>query len=233
MRMSQAKGEPAEFLNLFGEIVNAVHPAYARNMNVRGVRTEFLREVIPGVYASHNVYCRKGTYHHGFCITLHKELPTPYLNSPFTLGGRFDHNLCVNKAIRRDLGRHMLLSDTHNFRKGCEGIITRCLSLAESSLLPHYISSFNASKNALWPLVELIFGETAIPEVTQRIRGSGYHILGQDCDMLEFTRMFQTITGDRMAFLNAILASKPELFQRLRESAALKSLFTGSDQAEW
>ena len=101
--MSQAQGEAAQFLDIFGSIVKDVNPQYARNTLARGVRVEYLREIEPGVFVSHNVLCKKGVYYHGFAITLHKVLPDPYLLSPFTIGGRFDHNNSAKRAYFRDV----------------------------------------------------------------------------------------------------------------------------------
>ena len=220
MRLSQPKGEAAEFQMLLEAALGEIHLDYTRNKSVRGVRTEYLRELQPGVFASHNAYCKKGTYYHGFCITLHPELPTPYLHSPFTAGGRFDHNRSVNMAIQRDVGRHVILSDSHQFRKGCERIITRCTAEAEAILLPHYMAVFGRAKEALRSLAEVVASDIDIPDTHDAIRGHGWAIGDLDCDMARFAEMCAK-QSDRASFLTAILASKPELFQRLRKKQSV------------
>ncbi len=114
--MAQNKGEAAQFLRTFGDILTSLHSNYKRNTLVRGVRTEYLREIEQGLFISQNVYCRSGTYYHCFCLTLHKELPKPYLLSPFTVGGRFDHNYQIQRAVSEYLGHHVIPSCSHNFR---------------------------------------------------------------------------------------------------------------------
>lgn len=220
MRLSQPKGEAAEFQAKLKAALMEVHPDYERNKTVRGVRTEFLRELAPNLYASHNAYCMKGRYYHGFCLTLHRELPTPYLHSPFTAGGRFDHNHAINLAIQRDLGRHIILSDSHEFRKGCDGIISRCTSEAEKILLPHYMAVFDRAKDALRLLAEMVASDIDISDPEEVIRGFGWSIGDLDCDMIKFSEMFAE-QSDRESFLRAIVASKPELFQRLRKKNSI------------
>jgi len=221
MRLSQLIGEAAEFQALLETALSDVHPDYKRNKVVRGVRTEYLRELEPGVFASHNAYCRKGTYYHGFCITLHRELPTPYLNSPFTAGGRFDHNRSVNMAIQRDLGRHVVISDSHKFRKGCERIITRCTCEAEAILLPHYYSVFEGAREALGSLASLVASDSPIPDDREAIRRFGASMDDWDSDMKHFASLFGKWRREADEFLSAVLASKPELFQRLRDKGAI------------
>lgn len=221
MRLSQAPGEAAEFLEIFGELVREVHPDYQHNKAVRGVRSEYCREIAPGVYASHNAYCKKGRYHHGFCLTLHTELPTPYLLSPFTVGGRFDRNHGVNMAFQRDLKRHILLSDSHECRKGFDRIIRRCTAEAEDQLLPHYRSVFDACRVALIPLAELIVGRAPIPGTKEDVRGAGWLIGQLDCDMPQYREFYEAAGAKREQFLVELLSSKPELFQRLRKKHAI------------
>ncbi len=221
MRLSRPKGEAEEFESMFGSVVRDIHPDYERNKAVRGIRTEFLREVVPGCYASHNVLCKNGRYYHGFCITLHQDLPDLYLHSPFVAGGRFDHNHSVNMAIQRDLGRHVILSDSHEFRKGYERIILRCTAEAEVLLLPHYLSVFQRSKEALRALAEHIADSTRTPDDRWAIRRYSSSIHDWDCDMSRFSTLFDEWRGDLSNFLSAVVASKPELFQRLREKAAI------------
>ena len=221
MRLSQPKGEASEFQAMLEAALKDIHPDYERNKAVRGIRTEYLREVVRVVFASHNALCMKGTYYHCFCITLHQELPTPFLHSPFTAGGRFDHNQNVNMAIQRDLGRHVLLSSSHKFRKGCERIIPRCTAEAEALLLPHYLSVFDQSRDALIALAECVVGDTPISGDHEAIRRFGSSIDDWDCDMMRYSALFQKWREAPVPFLMAVLASKPELFQRLREKRAI------------
>lgn len=203
---------------MFEAALREVHPDYNRNKSVRGIRTEFLRELAPGVYASHNALCKRGRYYHGFCLTLHRELPSPYLHSPFIAGGRFDHNRSVNMAIQRDIGRHIILSDSHEFRRGCEQIIQRCTAVAEAVLLPHYCSVFQQSREALHALAQLIVSDAPIPDGREAIRRFGASIADLDCDMGRFSSLFEEQRDVPSDFLAAVLASKPELFQRLRDN---------------
>lgn len=221
MRFSQPKGEATEFLSLFEGILHEINPEYERNISARGLRSEFLREVTRGVFASHNVYCIRGRYHHCFCLTLHRELPKPYLLSPFTVGGRFDRNHCINMAFQRDLKQHIILSDSHEFRKGCDRIMRRCSIEAETHLLPHYLSIFRESKDALLLLAKAINGDVVIPGVIHDIRGSEYLIGEQDCDMLKFSSMLRDTALTKEEFVKTILVSKPELFLRLRKKSAI------------
>ena len=220
MRLSQPKGEATEFQAMFEAALKEIHPDYELNKIVRGVRTEFLRELAPNLYASHNAYCKKGRYYHGFCITLHRDLPTPYLHSPFTAGGRFDHNHSINIAIQRDLSTHIILSDSHEFRKGCDRIISRCTAEAEKILLPHYMGVFDRAKHALRLLAEMVASDIDISEPEEVIRGFGWSIGDLDCNMIKFSEMFAEQSG-REPFLRAIVASKPELFQRLRKKSSI------------
>jgi len=220
MRLSQPRGEAAEFQAMLEAALATIHPDYTRNKSVRGVRTEYLRELAPGLYASHNAYCLKGRYYHGFCVTLHRELPTPYLHSPFIAGGRFDHNHAINLAIQRDLGTHIILSDSHEFRRGCDRIISRCTSEAEKILLPHYMSVFDGAKDALKSLAEFVASDVDIPDQQDAIRGFGWSIGNLDCDMSKFAKMYAD-QSDRASFIRAIVASKPELFQRLRKKSSI------------
>lgn len=227
MRLSQPKGEASDFQAMLEAALNKIHPEYSRNKSVRGVRTEFLREIETGVYASHNVYCKKGTYYHAFCITLQRDLPTPYLNSPFTAGGRFDHNRAVNMAIQRDVGRHIILSDSHQFRKGCERIIARCSAEAEKILLPYYYTVFQRSRKALNELAVALMNYHELPDPDETITGSGWSIGDLDCDMDRFRELYESSPSDKNVFLNLILASKPQLFKRLRKNSSIDlSAFT-------
>ncbi len=224
MKTTQAEGEAAAFLTLFGDIAKTVHSDYIRNNHAKGLITEFVREVQPGVYASHNAYCKKGLYFHCFCLTLHLDLAKPYLNSPFTAGGRFDHNREVNMAIQRDLGRHMLLSSTHHFRKGCDRIIERCCQEAEMTLLPFYLKVFNNAKEPLRHLLNALTNDSSIIAPQAGIRGSGYSIGDLDCDMDMFSKMFRNASNTQAEFIHSILASKPELFTRLRKHQSVSHL---------
>ncbi len=223
MRLSQAPGEAAEFLQIFGAIAQETHADYAHNALARGVRTEFCREVATGIYASHNAYCKKGRYYHGFCLTLHKDLPNPYLHSPFTAGGRFDHNHSVSMAFQRDLKEHITLSDSHSYRSGFEQIVRRCMAEAESQLLPHYLAVFNSSRESLKALADLIASETPIPDSNEDVRGGGWAVGELDCDMQGFCDLSKKAGKKRDEFLLAVLESKPELFRKLRKKSCISS----------
>lgn len=221
MRLSQAPGEAAKFLEIFGELAREVHPDYECNKAVRGIRSEYCREIAPGVYISHNAYCSKGRYQHGFCLTLHRELSTPYLLSPFTMGGRFDHNHGVGLAFQRDLKRHVPISDSHEYRKGFDRIVRGCLAAAEDQLLPHYLSIYESCRSSLIPLAEFIVGEAPIPDTKEDVRGGGWLIGPLDCNMPQYHEFYEAAGAERESFLLELLASKPQLFQMLRKKHAI------------
>ena len=226
MRLSQPKGESPKFAEMLGETLREIHPDYAQNKSAKGIRIEFLREVIPGVHASHHALCWKGTYKHGFCITLHRELPTPYFDSPFTAGGRFDRDRTINRSVWIALGQHVVLSDSHEFRKGCERIIARCTSEAERILLPHYLAVFQRSREALAALAGALYGDVPIQGESQPLQCSGFPIGDMDSDMEKFARQYEQSRHRSAEFLREVLDSKPDFFQRLREknSISLASL---------
>lgn len=234
-RVTRPTGEAVEFQKRFEEIVRARRPDYERNKLVRGIRLEYLRELLPGVFASHNVLCKKGTYYHGFCITLHRELSDPYLISPFVVGGRFDHNNSTKTAFFRDVELNrkspfggVTFSDSHSYRKGWDSIVDKCTRVAEDQLLPHYFAQLRQYKAPLLHLVERLLELGEIP--IEIDRGSGYlpcTLFPIDYDMKSFVEGYRAAGGRRRdQFALDIIHSKPELFNRIRQMKTLPDLLT-------
>lgn len=232
-RMSQAPDEAAEFQRVFARIVKEANPNYERNTLARGVRLEYLREIAPGVFASHNVLCKKGTYYHGFAVTLHKELPAPYLLSPFTIGGRFDHNNSAKLAYFRDVEPNkkwpfgsLNFTDSHNFRKGWEAIAEKCTRIAEEKMLPHYHSKINKYKEPLLRLVQKAVSKGGFPITVELGRGNSFMIRNFDLDMPRFVESFNANISDSEAFLDEVIQAKPELFNRVLKMKSLNRAIT-------
>ena len=101
------------------------------------------------------------------------------------------------------------------------GVISAGESEAEKILLPHYLSIFKQSRDALRVLSELVSGDTPIPVDREAIRRFGSSIDDWDCDMGRFADLFNIWRDNRSEFLAAVLGSKPELFKRLREKKAI------------
>ena len=233
IRRKQEKGEATEFANRFQAIVKEVNPAYERNKLVRGIRLEFLREVLPGVFASHNVFCLHGRYYHGFCITLHRELPTPYLISPLTIGGRLDHNNCSKMAYFRDVEpnrrwpfRGANFSASHSYRKGWEQIAAKCTRIAEERMLPHYLKQFEKFKPSVRALLERLQSVGEVPIEIDRKNSYPCTLFPFDYDLQRFAKRFNDPTIDRTRFLDEILQLKPELFNKVRTMNSLTDLLS-------
>ena len=215
MRMKQEKGEAQEFLIKFGEILTELNPAYQKNTLVRGVRTEFIREIKENVYLTHNVLCKKGTYYHGFCLTLHKELSNPYLLSPFTQGGRFDHNFCVQRAVSKVLG-HTVLSSSHNYRKNWQVIAQRCTKKAEEVLLPNYLEVYEKAKEPLKHLKTFIYEE--LDKIYENASIDEEFLLSSgDLNMKRFSEHFYK-ANNKNEFIKKTSLCKRELFVKLKKA---------------
>ncbi|RYD67476.1 MAG: hypothetical protein EOP84_30500, partial [Verrucomicrobiaceae bacterium] len=161
MRLSQSQEATKEFIATLESHFATLHPDYQRNRMVKGIRHEYLREIERGLFAIHSVICIRGTYYHCFCLSLHRTHATPYLYSPFTVGGRCDHGYTVTRACHCDLGLSPIdpiapfrMSDSHKFRVGADHIIQRCLGEAESRLLPYYLSVWGQTRPALQSLLD-------------------------------------------------------------------------------
>jgi hypothetical protein len=223
MHLAQSKETTAQFLAVLTQHLKQVNPGYMRNKHAKGIRYEFLREVEPGVYASHNVICERGTYYHGFCLTLHRHVPKLALYSPFTIGGRFNHNYSVNRAFQQDLGRSptdpvspFRLSDSHRFRPGTEGIIHRCTAEAEAHLLPYYLSVWQRSRPALDALLAFLRHGYDVHACVQEALGGRWNTTELDCDLPRYAALFFSVPlGNREALLKAVVGAKSELFAEL------------------
>jgi hypothetical protein len=231
-RMKQASGEAAEFQQRFEQIVKDLHPDYERNKLVRGIRLEFLRELLPGVFASHNALCKKGTYFHGFCITLHREFPGPYLISPLVIGGRFNHNNSTKLAYFRDIEPtrkwpfgESNFTDSHSYRTGWDGIVQKCTRVAEERMLPHYLAKVMQNKEPLLHILEMLLALGEIPTDTMKGHGLPVPTGGPgDYDMQWFVARYRSAGKDRDHFLSNIIHSKPELFNKVRQMKTLPDL---------
>jgi hypothetical protein len=221
-QLSQTKEATKEFVTLLESVLAAVHPAYQRNRLVKGIRLEYLRELESGLFAIQSVICIKGTYYHCFCLSRHRTPIGPSLYSPFTVGGRCDDGYTVTRACHQDLGLSPIdpiapfrMSDSHKFRKGADHIIQRCLTEAESRLLPYYLSVWNQTQPALQDL--LSYAATTSPEAVAACAASypgPRHELS--CHMLEFRRLHNALPFDqRPAFFASIAVTIPEIIRDL------------------
>ena len=224
MRMSQPKSEVSAFSKLLGELLVQVADGYQKNPLARGTRCEYLRQVLPGIFASHSTICRRGRYYHCFAITLHKELSDPFLLSPFVAGGRFDHNYSINMAFQRDLSRNprslvnpFRLSDSHEMRKGAESIILKCATEAENHLLPFYMKILRKSKSTLLELITQHQELGLIEEVEGKIMGHSWVLTGEpDFGMLGVTEAVKKLKLNKQSSIyKAALYSKAKFFNRL------------------
>lgn len=223
MSSSRPKDEARDFAAMFGEIAVSLNPQYTANRAAKGAYCEFIREVSPGIYASHNSTYSRGTYYHCFCLALHLELSTPWLKSPFVVGGRFSHNQTVSHDFIHYLGRDsndpanpFRLSDSHSFRKGCDQIIARCCTEAEQHLIPNFIRVYDAAREALLELCEVHQSLGKIPCSPTSDHRRGFHLWdGQDLDMAEFSLAFPSRTDSRREFLMDVISAKPQLFNRI------------------
>jgi hypothetical protein len=232
LRFSQPKGEATEFAKRFEGIVKDINPAYERNRLIRGTRLEFLREIIPGVFSSHNVFCLRGRYRHGFCITLHKEQSTPYLISPLVIGGRFDHNNSAKMAYFRDIEPNkkwpfgaINFSDSHEYRRGWDGIAAKCASVAEERMLPHYLRELDKHRVAVLALLKKL---VSMGEVQPAVERGNYpcYIYPFDYDLPRFAKRYNEPTTDRDKFLTELIQSKPELFNKLIQTGNFRTLIS-------
>jgi hypothetical protein len=225
MRLSQPKETTKEFLALLESHLVSIHPSYRRNPKVKGIRHEYHRELEDGLFAIHSVICIRATFHHCFCLSLHHTPVGPYLYSPFTIGGRSDHNYTITSACHRDLGLSPVdpvspfrMSDSHRFRTGADRIIRRCTSEAEARLLPAYLTMWSQSKP---PLRSLIDYYTATPPEQMDAAASGYtrprHELS--CHMVEFQRIYSSLPLSLVsAFFAATILTIPEVVRDIATS---------------
>lgn len=222
MQLAQTKETTKEFVAVLEAHLSTIHPAYQRNQEVKGIRHEYLRELEDGLFAIHSVLCAKGTYYHCFCLSRHRTHPGPYLYSPFTVGGRCDHNYTVTRACHGDLGLSpvdpvapFLMSCSHRFRKGADQIIRRCTTEAESRLLPYYLSVWSETRDALQALLDYSAANSPDAIVTGAASyPSPRHELS--CHMLEFRRLYGALRPDqRCSFFAAIALTIPQVISDL------------------
>jgi hypothetical protein len=222
MQLAQTKAARNEFVALLESHLATIHPTYQRNRHVKGIRHEYLRELQAGLFAIHSVICIKGTYYHCFCLSRHHAPVGPYLYSPFTVGGRCDHNYTVTKACHQDLGLSptsliapFRMSDSHRFRAGADQIVRRCLTEAEARLLPFYLSVWNEVRPALQALLDFCAATStdAIAALAATYPGPRHEL---SCHMLEFRRIHDALRPDqRSAFFAATATTIPETIRAL------------------
>lgn len=218
MCLSQTKEATKRFVTLFETHLGTIHPAYQRNPKVKGIRHEYFRQLEGGLLAIHSVLCMKGTYYHCFCLSLHRTPIAPFLYSPFTVGGRCDHNYTVTKACHGDLGLSSIdpvtpfrMSCSHMFRPGAERIIERCTTEAEARLLPFYQAAWRETRPALQALLDYT---SVTPDAQVAVDASVYsgarHQLS--CHMLEFRRLHASLPPDqRTPFFAATALTIPDV----------------------
>ncbi|MGV3661896.1 MAG: hypothetical protein ACO1TE_17040 [Prosthecobacter sp.] len=220
MKLSQTKEATQAFVALLEAHLASIHPDYRRNREVKGMRHEYVRELGEGQLAIHSVFCKRGTFYHCFCLSLHRIPIAPFLYSPFTVGGRCDHNYGVTTACHRDLGLSPVdpvapfrMSDSHMFRKGADRILRRCTSEAEARLLPFYEAVWRRTRPALQALVE--FATTTPPD--QLAKAAAAYAgprQGLASHMLEFGRLHDSLPpAQRPAFFAAVATATPEIIR--------------------
>jgi len=238
-RMSQAPGEAVEFRRGFEEILRSLNPDYKRNGLARGTRYEYLREPLPGIFASQNVWCKKGRYYHSFCITLHREFPTPYLISPLVLGGRLDSNNGAKRAYFRDIEPNRKwpfgdanFSDSHNFRRGWEGIVKKCTRVAEDKMLPVYLNRVLENRMPILHLLQTLERRGPVPiEIDNSYSLPFVPNFPFEYDFPTFLDVYKRSKAVRDDFIVAIINSKPELFEKVLIMKSFSNLKRTLEQA--
>jgi hypothetical protein len=229
MRLSQTKEATKEFIAFMNSHMPMIHPDYKRSRAAKGIRHEYIREVDEGLYAIHSTLCKQGVYHHCFCLSMHAAHAGSNLYSPFTIGGRSDHNYSILEGCRRDLGlvgaepgHPYRLSTSHQWRKGADDIIRRCTSEAERLLLPYYRSVWLETRPILQAMI--VYARSTPPEqlaeMASTYTGSRF---GMACHMLEFRELYRSVPqNQREAFVAALVLHLPETFQDLTQPKAQK-----------
>jgi hypothetical protein len=217
-RLAQTKEATKEFVALLESQLAAIHPAYQRNRLVKGIRHEYFRELQAGLFAIHSVICVKGTYYHCFCLSYHRTPVSPYLYSPFTVGGRCDHNYTVTTGCHRDLGLSPIdpiapfrMSALHRFRTGADRIMQRCLTEAEARLLPFYFSVCCDVRPSLQALLDFCAATplNKIAACAAMYPGVRHEL---SCHMLGFRRLHDAVRPElRPAFFAATAMTIPEI----------------------
>lgn len=217
MPLSQSKEATKEFVSFLESHLITIHPGYQRNQQVKGIRYEYFRELEDDLFSIHSVICIRGTYHHCFCLSVHRTHTFPQLYSPFTIGGRCDHNYTITRACHRDLGLSPIdpvapfrMSDSHKFRKGADRIILRCTSEAEVRLLPFYHSVWSKTRPSLQALLD--FAATTPPDQLASYAAACSippHELS--CHMLEYRRHHDSLSASqRPSFYAAVTTTIPD-----------------------
>lgn len=220
MRLTQTKEATNEFVTLLESHLATIHPDYQRSRHAKGIRYEYIRETDEGLYAIHSVLCKQGTYRHCFCLSKHLSHVGSDLYSPFTVGGRCDHNYTVTRGCHSDLGLSprdpispFLMSDSHRFRAGADRIIRRCTSEAESRLLPFYLSIWRQTQPALQEMLDYI-ATTPNDQLTAAAAAYTGHRHELSCHMLEFRNLYSSLaSSQREAFFAATALTIPEIIR--------------------
>ena len=226
MRQAQTKEATKEFAALLESHLVTLHPDYKRSRHAKGIRHEYIREIEDGLYAIHSVLCMRGCYYHCFCLSRHLGHVGPTLYSPFTIGGRCDHNYSITRACHDDLGLSPVdavnpfrMSDSHQFRTGAGRIIRRCTTEAETRLLPFYRSVWTQTRPILQEMLDYIAGA---PADQVAIDATAYP--GQrrelSCHMLEFRHVYGSLLpSQQQAFFAATALTIPEIIRDITSTA--------------
>jgi len=217
MQLSQTKEAIKEFVTLLESHLQTIHPAYQRNRQVKGIRHEYYREIEDGLFAIHSVIRIRATFHHCFCLSLHRTHTAPQLYSPFTIGGRCDHNYTITRACHKDLGLSPVdpvspfrMSDSHQFRPGSDRIIRRCTTEGEARLLPFYRAAWAEIRPSLQALLDYAAATPAdqIANTASAYLGARHEL---SCHMLEFQRLHASVpASQRPAFFAATSMTIPD-----------------------
>jgi hypothetical protein len=228
MRLAQTKEATREFVALLESHLATIHPDYKWSRHAKGIRHEYIREIGDGLYAIHSVLCMRGRYYHCFCLSEHLGHVGPTLYSPFTIGGRCDHNYSITRACHGDLGLSPVdpvtpfrMSDSHQFRTGADKIVRRCTSEAEARLLPFYQSVWKQTRPVLQEMLDYIAATPAdrLASAAATYPGPQHEL---SCHMLEFQRLYGSLpTSQRQAFFAAIAVTIPEIIRDITTTATI------------
>jgi hypothetical protein len=113
-------------------------------------------------------------------------LSDPYVDSPYFIGGRFNHNLDIAMSFMTHMGltvddrreRGMSWHSTHEWRAGADDIVRRCTRTAEQHLLPFYLARIAAASDSIGALLDVIAQSARISEEKLRERSCSVGPLG-------------------------------------------------------
>jgi len=154
-RIHGSKRTPAAWTRLCLELLQEIHPGYARNRDVKGRFIEFIRPDPSGLWISHNFIRIGGCYYLCFALTLTTRLHEG-LYHPLFAGCRFDHNRTIHRQVFCDLGlvrgaaRYPdRLWSSGEWRSNTLDYVQRAFAVSEEHLLPFYRDGLRAGKQRL------------------------------------------------------------------------------------